>query len=130
MRKGRIATGKPMTSEDRKLVAEGMRSLLVDVDAHINAFIEGQTTGEVLDLHSIDSTRKAAVSAINLVVNTLAQDFLRPEHHQMLQDRVQVLRELSVTPDFFKMVAQAWKLYVAINSGDRNGRKKTNIQRL
>jgi hypothetical protein len=119
-----------MTSEDRKLVAEGMRSLLVDVDAHINAFIEGQTTGEVLDLHSIDSTRKAAVSAINLVVNTLAQDFLRPEHHQMLQDRVQVLRELSVTPDFFKMVAQAWKLYVAINSGDRNGRKKTNIQRL
>ncbi len=117
-----------MTREDRELVAEGMRSLIKDVDAHVEAFVDGQTKGEVLDLHSIDSTRKAAVSAINLVVNVLAQDFLRPEHHQQLQDRVQVLRELSVNPDFFRMVVQAWKLYVAINGGI-NGKKK-NLQRL
>lgn len=100
-----------MTADDRALVAGAMREMLKELDVYIDGFVAGRTASEVLDLHSIDSTRKAGVNVLHLVANTIAQEYVRPEHHKQLQDRLLLLRELSVNPGFFIMMTKAWKLY-------------------
>jgi hypothetical protein len=100
-----------MTAADRELVGGAMLGLVDDLKGYIDGFIAGKTDGEVLDLHSVDSTHKAAVNALHLVANTIAQDFVRPERHRQLQERLLVLRELSTSPEFFRAVVNAWKLY-------------------
>jgi hypothetical protein len=120
-----VLLGKPMTHDDRVLVAGVMRDLLKEVDVYINGFIAGTNTGEVLNLNSIDSTRKAAVNAIHLVTNTLAQNYLRPEHYRQFADRVFLLRELSIRPELFTMMVKWCKSYLLTKKGDFMIDKKT-----
>lgn len=103
--------GKQMTAADRQLVGGAMLGMVDELKDYIDGFMAGKTDGEVLDLHSVESTHKAAVNALHLVANTIAQDFVRPERHGQLRDRLLVLRELSVNPEFFAMMAKAWKMY-------------------
>jgi hypothetical protein len=103
--------GKEMTAADRQLVGGAMLGLIDDLKQYIDGFIAGKTTGEVLDMRSVNSMHVAAVNALHLVANTIAQDFVRPEKHRQLQDRLLVLRELSTNPEFYTGIVRAWKLY-------------------